>query len=98
MTVYMLTLLSDVNDFSGYDEYGAKARKVVQQYGGKFLIASYEAYDISAIEGVAPDVVNLAMFKDKRTYFEFYQSTEYQALIPLRDAVCKSQIVMLEKT
>lgn len=94
----MLTTLSDVSDFVAYEAYAVQARAVVEKHEGKFVIASYGSFTLSSVEGALPDVVNLAIFKDKPTYIAFYQSPEYQALIPLRTAICKSQITMLEKT
>lgn len=98
MSVYMLTALFEVKNLEEYEAYAVQARAVVEQHGGKFVLHSSGNYNITPIEGVAPDIVNLAIFKDKQTYLAFYQSPEYQALIPLRMAICKSQITMLEKT
>lgn len=94
---YMVTLLYDISNYPLYEEYGIEARKIVELFGGRFIIASYKAFEIKAIEGNTADVVNVAVFKDQESYYAFYNSAEYQELIPLRNKICKSQIIMLEK-
>ena len=95
---YMFTCLNNVTSFDSYEDYAIKARKIVEKYGGKFLIASYKAFDLTVIEGKKPDIVNLACFKNKEAFNSFYQSTEYQVLIKVRESFCESHIIMLEKS
>lgn len=95
--VYMVTFLYAIADYDGYWAYGEKARDLVTQYGGRFTVTSYKHYDITAMEGEKPDVVNIAVFSNKDKYLTFYNSEEYQKLKIQRDAVCRSQIIMLRR-
>jgi uncharacterized protein (DUF1330 family) len=95
--IYMVTSLFDLVDEHAYVAYGAAARALVEQYNGKFLVASHGAFGLTAMEGELPDVVNVAVFPTKERYFEFYNSIEYQKLKQDRTAFCRSQITMLER-
>lgn len=94
---YMITVLTNISDYSEYMLYGIAAKKIVESFGGRFIIHSYKNFTVTAIEGDNVDVVNIAVFKDKDSYLKFYHSPDYQKLIPLRNKICKSQIIMLEK-
>ena len=93
----MVTLLYEVLDFDAYLTYGVKARTIVTKHKGRFLVSSHQNYAITSVEGQNPDVVNISIFPDKEQYFGFYNSLEYQDLIKEREAVCKSQVLILEK-
>lgn len=95
--MYTVTFLYDVSDYDAYLEYGEKARDVVIQYGGRFIVTSYMHYDITLMEGEKPDIVNIAIFSNTDKYLAFYHSEEYQKLKLQRDAICRSQIIMLGK-
>jgi uncharacterized protein (DUF1330 family) len=95
--IYMVTSLFDVRNEPAYVAYGVAAKRVVEFHGGKFLLSSHGKFGITAMEGPAPDVVNIAVFPTAERYFEFYNSTEYQKLKQDRTAFCRSQITMLER-
>ena len=95
--IYMVTSLFDLVDERAYITYGVAARAMVEQYNGKFLVASHGSFELTAMEGELPAVVNVAVFPSKERYFEFYNSPEYQKLKQDRTSFCRSQITMLER-
>jgi uncharacterized protein (DUF1330 family) len=93
----MVTCLFNLKDELKYTAYSTKARELVEQYGGRFSIASHGKFTITAMEGNAPDIVNIAVFPSKEKYLNFYNSQEYQKILQERLDICTSQITMLEK-
>ena len=72
----------DVADFAAYERYGSRAAEVIAQYGGRFLV---RGGDVEVIEG-DPGVARLIIleFPSVADAHRFYDSPEYQAILPDR--------------
>ena len=72
----------DVADFAAYESYGSRAAEVIAQYGGRFLV---RGGDVEVIEG-DPGVARLIIleFPSVADAHRFYDSPEYQAILPDR--------------
>jgi len=72
-----------IKDPEKFQEYGAKAGQTFAPYGGKLVMRG------KAEQALAGEVnhqgVSIVGFPDMDALNSWYQSAEYQALIPLRD-------------
>ena len=85
---------AEIKDPAKFQEYGQKAGPTLQHYGGEFVARGKLAVVLT--EGSAPPVTAVARFKDTETAKAWYQSAEYQALIPLRDEAADITIAVYE--
>jgi uncharacterized protein (DUF1330 family) len=82
-----------VHDVETYREYGMKVVPTVAAHGGRFLAAN----DIHVEEGEPPyPRTVMGEFPDMETAKKWYESPEYQALIPLRQAATTGVLFMVE--
>jgi uncharacterized protein (DUF1330 family) len=82
-----------VHDVETYREYGMKVLPTVAAYGGRFLAAN----DIEVKEGEPPyPRTVMGEFPDMAAARIWYESPEYQALIPLRQASTTGVLFMVE--
>lgn len=83
---------SNVLDANKLKQYGQLAAPTVANHGGKFLIKG----KVAALHG-QNQFSNKAVieFRDKTTAQNWYQSDEYQALIPLRNEAMESQFHLI---
>lgn len=96
--IYAITSFYDVTDYDAYWEYGQEAKGIVESFGGRFMVASHNTFEITAFEGKKPDIINILVFGSKDKYLAFYNSPEYQKLIFDRNKVCNAQVLILEKS
>jgi uncharacterized protein (DUF1330 family) len=84
----------DVTDPEGFEAYRAKVPAVIAQYGGRYLI---RGGTVEAVEGdwTIPRLVVLA-FDSVAQARRFYDSPEYQAILPLRLNASKGTVVFAE--
>ena len=84
----------DVTDPEGFEAYRAKVPAVIAQYGGRYLIRGGA---VEAVEGdwTVPRLVVLA-FDSVAQARRFYDSPEYQAILPLRLNASKGTVVFAE--
>ena len=93
MPAYLLALI-DVEDEEAYKAYTARTPEVITAYGGQFVVRGGNP---EAVEGELPSGrVVLLEFADKTAAKRFYDSPEYQEIIPLRTAASKGRIAILE--
>jgi uncharacterized protein (DUF1330 family) len=92
MAVYVIAQMR-VNDVAKYGEYGAGVMPTIAQYGGRLLVAN----DIDVKEG-SPAYPRTVMgeFPDMESARKWYESSEYQPLIPLRQAATDGVLFMVE--
>jgi len=92
MSAYLVAMI-EVTDLEGYKRYAARAPETIAQYGGRYLV-----------RGGAPKVVEgdwkverlvVLEFPDLEAAERFYQSPEYQELVPLRQAASKGSVAIL---
>jgi uncharacterized protein (DUF1330 family) len=92
VAVYVIAQMS-VHDVAKYGQYGAGVPATIGRYGGKILVAN----DIEVKEG-SPAYPRTVMgeFPDMESARKWYESPEYQALIPLRQAGSNGVLFMVE--
>ncbi len=75
-----------VKDAGKLQEYVAKAGKTTAAFGGEFVIGG--AFENVLAGECDHQRVAVVKFADIETLNNWYNSAEYQALIPLRDEAC----------
>lgn len=81
MPTYVIAQFN-VTDCDGFEAYREAAPPIVEAYGGRFLVRGGA---IASIEGETdrPRMIVLE-FPDRNAAERFYNSPEYQAIMPLR--------------
>lgn len=93
MVAYLLAQI-DVADPEAYKLYTAETPRVIQQFGGRFIVRGGNP---EALEGDLPAKrVVLIEFPDKAAVKRFYASAEYQKILPLRLACSTGRVTILE--
>lgn len=93
MPAYVVVTV-EITDPSAYEEYRARALATVQKFGGRFLARGGA---LEVIEGDwEPERVILLEFPDMGTVRRWYDSDDYQAIIPYRSSSSKFNMVMVE--
>jgi uncharacterized protein (DUF1330 family) len=84
----------EVHDPLGYDAYRSRTGAIIERFGGRFLVRGGELH---LLEG-EPDFSRLVVieFPDSHTARGFYNSAEYQELIPHRTANARSMLLIAE--
>jgi len=82
----------DVTDPAGFERYRAVVPRVVEQYGGRYLV---RGGSVEALEGewTVPRLVILE-FESAERARQFYHSREYQEVLPLRLAASRGVVVV----
>lgn len=84
----------DVQDAERYAEYTAQTPAAIAKHGGKFVVRG-GAWD--AVEGQPPQGrVVVIEFPSLETARTFYQSDDYQPLIPIRQSASKGRVFIVE--
>ena len=92
MPAYVMAALYDVTDPAGFEEYQNLAGPTVASFGGKF-IASSESVEV--MEGDwAPMGFRLFEFESVEQAKRWYNSPEYQAVLPMRKNSTDSGLIM----
>src|SRR4029077_3771102 len=81
----------DVETFT--KEYGPKVPATLQPYGGRFLVRGGK---LTNLEGDAPGRFVIIEFDSLQHAQKWYQSPEYQRLIPIRRKASKSTLFIAE--
>lgn len=86
----------DVQDAEQYASYTAQTPAVIARHGGKFVVRG-GAWE--ALEGPPPQgrvvVIEFPSLEAART---FYQSADYQPLIPIRQSASSGRLFLVEGT
>jgi uncharacterized protein (DUF1330 family) len=91
--VVAIESVHDVETFT--KEYGPKVPATLQPYGGRFLVRGGK---LTNLEGDAPGRFVVIEFDSLQNAQKWYQSPEYQALIPIRQKASKSTLFIAEGT
>jgi len=78
-----------------YEEYKLKARPVAEQYGGEYL-ARGGPMQIKESDLWSPTRMVLVKFADAAAANRFYESPEYQAVLPISKASARRTAFVLE--
>jgi len=84
----------EVTDWEGYEAYRSRTADVIGQYGGRFLVRGGA---VEVREG-APGIARLVVieFPDMDAARAFYDSPEYQAILPHRTANSTATLFLAE--
>jgi uncharacterized protein (DUF1330 family) len=84
----------EVQDTDAYAEYRAGTPAAVAAYGGRFIVRGGA---VEPKEGPPPaGRVVVIEFADMATARRFYDSPEYQKILPIRLAASKGRVFMVE--
>ena len=84
----------DVRDAAGYEAYRARTAAIVAQYGGRFLVRGGAVEVREGDVGISRVVVlEFPSLADART---FYDSLEYQDILPHRTANATGSLFLVE--
>ena len=84
----------EVRDPLGYDAYRSRTGAVIERFGGRLLV---RGGNLHLLEG-EPDFSRLVIieFPDSDSAQSFYDSPEYQELVPHRTANARSMLLIAE--
>ena len=95
MDAYMIVrcVIHDRDKFiSGY---GLEAAKLVEQFGGKYLIRAPGGIPLEGIESTNNSVV-ISEWPSKEKALEFWNSKEYQEVKKLREGIADCKVIVIE--
>ena len=93
MPAYIIAEI-EVTDPEAYEGYRARTPEVVARYGGRFIVRGGRAECLEGEAGPARLVV--LEFPDMAAARRFYDSPEYQEILPLRQRASKGRMVLVE--
>ena len=86
----------EVHDPDTYAKYRSKTPEAIAKHGGRFLVRGGES---DAREGEAPKGrVVVVEFDNMAAAKTFYESADYQPLIPIRQAASNGRLFFVEGT
>ncbi len=84
----------DIHDPEAYVDYRSQTPATIEKYGGRFLV---RAGRLETLEGEAPlprvVVIEFPSFEQAKAW---YESDEYQKLIPIRQAAASGKSFLVE--
>jgi uncharacterized protein (DUF1330 family) len=93
MAAFVIALI-DVTDPEAYKLYTVHTPRVIQQYGGKFVVRGGAP---EALEGELPASRFVVIeFADRAAAKRFYESKDYQEIVPLRQAAATGSIAVVD--
>ncbi len=78
-----------------YEEYKRQAKPLVEKYGGEYLARGGQL-TLKETDLWSPTRLVLIRFPDAESAARFYDSPEYQAILPISRQSARRTIVMLE--
>ena len=95
MSTYLIGQIH-IQDPAGYQLYAAKVLGTLKEFKGRLVFLSNE---VSVLEGKWPFPRTVIMeFENKDLATRWYNSPEYQKIIPLRQTSAQTNIVLIENT
>lgn len=85
----------DVADDAAYDAYRARTPGVIAQYGGRFIVRGGPVTPLEGDMGLNGRLVILE-FPSVEAAKRFYDSPEYQEIIPLRTSASQGALLLVE--
>lgn len=93
MAAYFIANIS-VTDPEGYQEYADRAPETIAEHGGKYIV---RAGDQQVMEGDwQPNRLVVIEFPNREMAMKWYNSPDYQAILPLRQANSSGSIVLVD--
>jgi len=75
--------------------YGTEASKLLEKYGGKYLIRAPGAIPLEGIDDDNNSVV-ISEWPSKERALEFWNSDEYQEIKKLREGIAECKVLVIE--
>ena len=75
--------------------YGTEAAKLLEKYGGKYLIRAPGAIPLEGIDDDNNSVV-ISEWPSKERALEFWNSDEYQEIKKLREGIAECKVLVIE--
>ena len=75
--------------------YGAEAAKLLENYGGRYLIRAPGAIPLEGIDEDNNSVV-ISEWPSKQRALEFWNSDEYQQIKKLREGIAECKVLVVE--
>jgi uncharacterized protein (DUF1330 family) len=96
MPAYIVAAVDRIDPEAYTNEYSQHARRVIADYGGKILTSNLR---IEGLEGDnPPGRIVLVEFPTYERAKEWYESAEYQRLIPIRQKYGRTHFLSLVET
>ncbi|PKB78683.1 MAG: hypothetical protein BZY88_17230 [SAR202 cluster bacterium Io17-Chloro-G9] len=92
MPAYLVGTVYDVNDPEGFQAYRNVALPTLEQYGGKF-VGGGESVEVLDGDSAAPGFVVIE-FESVEQAKRWYNSPEYQAVLPMRKNTTNSSLIL----
>jgi len=93
MTAYIVAHIK-VTDPAGFEAYRAAVPAVIDRYGGRYLIRGGAAHPLEG-DWTVPRLVVIA-FDSVEAARRFYESPEYQEILPLRLKASEGTLAIVE--
>jgi uncharacterized protein (DUF1330 family) len=85
-----------ISDPQGYEAYRSRTRAIVESFGGRFLVRGGTLHPLEGRAGF--ERLAIIEFPDLESAQRFYQSADYQQLVPHRTANSDSMLLIAEGT
>ena len=92
MAAYIIGRI-DVHDLDEYKKYASQTVALAEEHGGRFLVKGGE---MTQVEGSGPDRHVVIEFPDRATAETFYNSDDYQKILPIALGAAKRDLVIVE--
>jgi uncharacterized protein (DUF1330 family) len=93
VTAYCI-VYETVEDQSEFDRYRSQVLPTIEAHNGRFLVRGGE---FTALEGEFPfDRVVVLEFPTRRAALDWYNSPEYQQILPIRLGAARCQFVVVD--
>ena len=84
----------DIHDTAGFDEYVRVVSRVIEKYGGRYVVRRQA---VEVLEGEwKPKRLTVIEFPSKARAKEFYDSKEFREIVHLRHRSAKTNLVLVE--
>jgi uncharacterized protein (DUF1330 family) len=90
-----LVVDTQLDDAVLYEEYKLRARPIAEQYGGEYL-ARGGAMDVKESDLWSPTRMVLVKFPDAASANRFFDSPEYQAVLPISKRAARRTAFVLD--
>ena len=95
MPAYMIVTAKIADREAFIQGYGAAAAKLVEKYGGKYVLRAPGAELLEGTFGGGASVV-ISEWPDKAAAHEFWHSLDYAEAKKLREGVADVQVILIE--
>jgi uncharacterized protein (DUF1330 family) len=93
MTAYCI-VYEAVDDPAEFDRYRSQVLATIEAHGGRFVVRGGE---FTVLEGeLEYDRIVVLQFPTRRAALDWYQSAEYQQILPIRLGAARSQFILVD--